>query len=145
MKRHKLAAVLVLVSVAAMILCATAAARAGKPTSPSIVYTLTPPPGSDFPNASGSVTLAYSAHLSNKYKWDTYYMSLQAQGLAPNRPYLLRDYGRGWNYYGTFYSDANGDINVSDFFVWGARNPLGLWFEICDDTYTVELSSYQYW
>jgi hypothetical protein len=133
MKRFTLAAIVA----AAMVVCATATARAG-------TYKLTPPPGSDFPHATGLVSVRIQGPFKEGYEY--YYkvwLDCRVSHLAPSHAYgLVSKNGLGYREVGPILTDAKGNGTVSWMFYqpW-AFLPLGSYIVVDSTTYVVELSS----
>ena len=101
MKRFTLAAIVA----AAMVVCATATARAE-------TYRLTPPPGSDFPHATGSVSVTIQGpfRVPQEYYYKVW-LDWRVTHLAPRQVYGLVDGNlREW---AQILTDAKGNGTVS--------------------------------
>ena len=132
---------------AAMILCTTGIASAQAYTQTLL---LTPPPGSDFPNAVGTVTeelygpfMGSTPWTGKPYKYWLAYMGVEVSGLAPNTHYYFCGTA-SWtgSYMEWFLTDQNGKAS---FAVGGRtvkRNSFPAAYSVVAyPTYVVELSS----
>jgi len=98
---------LVAIAVAAMIVCATGAASAAV-SDHTKTYVLTPT-SSDFPNASGWVSITISGpHRDGHARYYDEWATFQFRGLAASTSYYLYGFLEGpcW-----FTTDQNGDFN----------------------------------
>ncbi len=130
---------------AATVVCATTMVLAVNPTK-TTTYTLTPPAGSDFPNASGSVTTVLSgpfwgrdSSVNTKYKYYTVDLSLHVRGLTPNSSGYGFDDSVGlltW-----FWTDQTGSADISTSIGVLSPNDVPTEFYVVASTNVVELSS----
>ena len=121
---------------AAMVVCATATARAG-------TYKLTPPPGSGFPHATGSVGVRIQGPFKEGYEY--YYkawIDCRVSHLAPSHGYGLFD-ATNHRFVAPIVTDAKGNGTVSTmFYTRYDFLPLGPGYIVVDSvTNVVELSS----
>jgi len=146
MKRFTLAAVVA----AAMALCTSAVMHAGKPPDYTVTtktYKLTPPRGTNFPNASGSLTISIAGPIHDRYY--TYYYNVtffvQVWGLAPNRGYGVspsKDASTGYYYVAGCTTDADGNGSGSRTWRYGSPHGVPNTYSVVDlTTGVVELSN----
>ncbi len=146
MKRFTLAAIVA----AATAVCTAAAVHAAQAPDYTVTtktYKLTPPRGTNFPNASGSLTIWIAGPIHDRY-YDYYYRAtfyVEVSRLAPNRVYDLRfsNDGTGASIW-AFTTDADGNGSALPPYSWRFGRPQNVpkEYSVVDfETGVIELSN----